>query len=634
MIEGAQTAIGYSGSVAKRFLVVFLMATGLLAVAAATHYFVIEKTERVERKTSELLNLQLGQTAIVRNLENVTSDLMFLARHNESENIFEDDDHGLRLALAKQFLVFSKQKGKYDQIRVLDQTGMEIVRVNYNSGIPAIVPRDRLQNKSERYYFAETWPLKRGEVYISPFDLNIERGQIEQPPKPMVRLGTPMFDRSGRKSGIVLLNYLGEALIRDFRGAAANISNRIMLLNNEGYWLSSPRPEDEWSFMYGNDRTFGKAHPDAWQRINNEETGQFYTEEGMFSFTTIYPVLHIATDPRPGQRTGTPVRGNSYYWKAVSHLASQSPMVALREFSQQHRLLYGLMLSLLAIASLLIADLGVRHQKAASKAAFEKNFRGLLEQKVKERTQELKYTVAEKSLVVQHLIQAEKMAAIGTMASGIGHEINSPLYAILGMAEAIEDEKEVSQIRAYGREILKYSKEIAGIVRNLSGYVRPADEQDIKLADVNEKLNDGISMARRSLLDDRVEIKEDLMPVPGVLANSEEIQQIFFNVIRNAIQAMGKEGTLEISSRLEGDRVSVRIRDTGVGIPEEHLGKIFDPFFTTKGPEEGEGMGLYVAYQIVKKWAGTITFESQVGKGTVCTIQFPVGIEERGNLAQ
>jgi signal transduction histidine kinase len=88
---------------------------------------------------------------------------------------------------------------------------------------------------------------------------------------------------------------------------------------------------------------------------------------------------------------------------------------------------------------------------------------------------------------------------------------------------------------------------------------------------------------------------------------------------------MKGQGLLEITSRQENGRVAIRIRDTGVGIPAEHLGKITDPFFTTKGPDEGEGLGLYIVRQIVEKYAGTIVFESEKNKGTLCTIQFPVG---------
>ena len=222
------------------------------------------------------------------------------------------------------------------------------------------------------------------------------------------------------------------------------------------------------------------------------------------------------------------------------------------------------------------------------------------------------------------LIQAEKMAAIGTMASGIGHEINNPLYTILGTAEAVRDGNDLKRSREHARDIIMQAKRIAGIVRSLTEYARPAEQHDLEAVDVNEKLSAVAAMARRSLLSDHVQISQELDPVPAIRAKSEDIQQALYNVVRNAMQAMKGGGTLDITSRDEGGQVVIRIRDTGSGIPAEHLKRIFDPFFTTKGPDEGDGLGLYIVRQIVEKYGGTIAFQSERNKGTVCTIQFPV----------
>ena len=246
-----------------------------------------------------------------------------------------------------------------------------------------------------------------------------------------------------------------------------------------------------------------------------------------------------------------------------------------------------------------------------------------LEEKVEERTRALRKNQAEKDRVVEQLIQAEKVAAIGTMVSGIGHEINNPLYVIMGNAEAIRDEKDISECNEHARDIIKHAKHISAIVKNLSGYIRPASQHELENTDVHERLAESIAMAKRSLLDDRIEIRQNLAPVPNISAKPEEIQQVFFNVIRNGIQAMAGKGVLEITTTLEDSQVCIRIRDTGTGIRAEHLGKIFDPFFTTKGPDEGEGLGMYIVKNIVNKYNGTIMLESQEGKGTTVTIRFP-----------
>lgn len=131
-------------------------------------------------------------------------------------------------------------------------------------------------------------------------------------------------------------------------------------------------------------------------------------------------------------------------------------------------------------------------------------------------------------------------------------------------------------------------------------------------------------MVKLSLLDDRIEFRQNFEPVPKIAAKPEEIQQVFFNVIRNGIQAMkGKKGILEVTTTLEDSLVCIRIHDMGTGIRAEHLGKIFDPFFTTKGPDEGEGLGMYIVRKIVNKYNGTVTLASEVGKGTTVTIRLP-----------
>ncbi len=232
--------------------------------------------------------------------------------------------------------------------------------------------------------------------------------------------------------------------------------------------------------------------------------------------------------------------------------------------------------------------------------------------------------VAAKEQAEQALVQAEKMAALGTLASGIGHEINNPLYAILGAAEAIRDGSDVAHSQAHAQDIIQYCKHIAGIIKNLTGYIRPAGKHGLEAVDVNAAIGEAVSMARLSRLSDGIEIDQRLGPVPEISAKSEDIQQAFFNIIRNGLQAIGRAGRLEVESMCEDGRVLVRIRDSGSGIAPADLAKIYDPFFTTKGPDEGEGIGLFVVKQIVDKYDGAIEFESAVGGGTLCAIAFPV----------
>jgi PAS domain S-box-containing protein len=247
-----------------------------------------------------------------------------------------------------------------------------------------------------------------------------------------------------------------------------------------------------------------------------------------------------------------------------------------------------------------------------------------LERLVAERTQELERAQQDKERMLDQLIQAEKMATIGTLVSGIGHEINNPLYVLQATAEALCAESDLNQCHAFGGSILRQTARIAETVKNLSRYAQPGSKQELECVNFDDVIADALDLARQSVRDDQVEFLVNIEPTPGFLARFEEIVQVAFNLLRNAIQAIPDKGRIYISSARQGDWVSLQIRDNGKGIPEEILSRIFDPFFTTKGPDEGEGLGLYIVHQIVTRCGGSIDAENADSGGARFEIRFPV----------
>jgi len=247
-----------------------------------------------------------------------------------------------------------------------------------------------------------------------------------------------------------------------------------------------------------------------------------------------------------------------------------------------------------------------------------------LEEMVVERTRELHEAQQEKERVLDQLIQAEKMTAVGTLVSGIGHEINNPLYVLYATAERLTSENDVTRCHAYGHDILKQAKSIAATVKSLSQYAQPGTRHDLQRVDITRSVADAVHLAQSTLRGNQVDFKISESPVPEILAKSEEIQQALFNIVRNAIQAIDGKGRIEISTLQEGDWVTVRIQDNGAGISNEHLKRVFDPFFTTKGPDEGEGLGLYIVSQIITRYQGTIDVEKTADGGTRFIIRFPI----------
>ena len=231
-------------SMARRFLLILLPLLVVLVIASSLHFYADYEKARVARESSESLNVELARRMIVADIDAVITDLLFLGRYVESQSTAHLHLKAYLRRLGEVFQHFSQQKRLYDQIRLLDTSGHEIVRVNYNDGKPLVIEAAQLQDKSQRYYFQEANKLESGQVYISPLDLNIEDGKVQKPYKPMMRFATPIFDQAGKQQGIVVLNYFGERLISHFLLAAANIADHIELLNEEGYWLSSQNPSD------------------------------------------------------------------------------------------------------------------------------------------------------------------------------------------------------------------------------------------------------------------------------------------------------------------------------------------------------------------------------------------------------
>ncbi len=294
-----------------------------VALALFFSYFYFSETEKIKsiRSQNEDLNVGLGKRSLHQEFQAVESDLLVLAKYHDflsgnkilSAKELED--------LRNDFLVFSSMKKMYDQIRFLDTEGMEIVRVNYRKGEAIVVPEESLQNKKTRYYFKKSFNTARDMVYVSPLDLNVEHGKIEEPYKPMIRFGTPVFNAKDEKTGIVLLNYLAERLLVNFTSAVGNIQDHTMLVNAEGYWLKHPNPDMEWGFMLNHEHNFIARYPEAWKAISLEDHGQFSNNDGMFTFATITPFRSIEPDLQKSDADGARLAENQYQWKIVSYVS-------------------------------------------------------------------------------------------------------------------------------------------------------------------------------------------------------------------------------------------------------------------------------------------------------------------------
>jgi len=229
----------------------------------------------------------------------------------------------------------------------------------------------------------------------------------------------------------------------------------------------------------------------------------------------------------------------------------------------------------------------------------------------------------------QQLLQVEKLSALGQLVSGVAHELNNPLTSITGYAQlALETDLE-TQTRSDLERILEEAERSARIVKNLLTFARQ-HRPEKRLANVNQVIESVLNLQAYQLRVDNVVVTTDLDEnLPPIFLDSYQIQQVLFNIITNAHQAMVSHhnfGHLHLASQLarNGEVVWIIIRDDGPGIPPETIGHIFDPFFTTKDVGEGTGLGLSICFGIMKEHGGNIWAESETGQGATFFIELPV----------
>jgi len=269
------------------------------------------------------------------------------------------------------------------------------------------------------------------------------------------------------------------------------------------------------------------------------------------------------------------------------------------------------------------------------------------------------------------LLHAEKMASVGQLAAGVAHEINNPTGFVSSNLRTLSDyQKDIMGLMEEYKKLIKMLDDEAGkkrlppcaveqtkrildrekeidvefivndimdliedckegtgrikkIVLDLKDFAHPGEDK-VQTADINKGIESTLNVVWNELKY-KAKVAKEYGELPLIECYAHQLNQVFMNLLVNAAQAMEKQGEIRISTRADNGYVEISIADNGKGIPEENLSRIFDPFFTTKDVGKGTGLGLNMAYNIIKKHQGTIDVESMIGKGTTFTIRIPVG---------
>jgi signal transduction histidine kinase len=243
--------------------------------------------------------------------------------------------------------------------------------------------------------------------------------------------------------------------------------------------------------------------------------------------------------------------------------------------------------------------------------------------------------ITERKRVQRSLWLSQRLSSIGKLAAEIAHEMNNPLTSVLTFSRLMEriigsdplPTQRLCGLQKYIGPLISEATRCREIARNLLDFSRQGD-LEIKENDIHEILEKTLEILRHRAQITGIEIITSYaQDVPLILCDFKRLQQAFVNILWNAVEAMPEGGKLSVASALnhQDEMIIITISDTGVGVTEEHIESIFEPFFTTKDEGKGVGLGLSVAYGIINQHKGRIMIQSEVGKGTRCTIQLPAG---------
>ena len=517
----------------------------------------------------------------------------------------------------RHFVAFGKRNKQDIKLRIIDEIGQERVKIEIEKGVLKIIPGAELQNKSGKPYFQNSITLQPNNIYVSPFDLNMEWDEVERPFKPVMRLATPIYYNQ-EVNGVVVASFnpLDRVLNKGYI-ERADFSNRF-LVNKEGFFLNHAEPDKKWGMMpqLKRDRFNIKNEMPAFAEgiLSGREGVGVKPWGGMHVWHPIhynplnsddYWVLVAATD-----RVGYPVNGSEWYRRAtegiqsamaistvVGTLSAKAARDVIANSAQSVSMQY-YMLAIAIMAFGFITAMVRLSQRAAMELQQSKN-------------------------------EAEKAnKAKSDFLSSMSHELRTPMNAILGFSQLLasdpddplsKNQKEnVDYIKNAGQHLLQLINQVLELSKIEAGKV------DVSMEDVEVPLVIYEAIATVQPMADGRGIKLELVDDDCehcVIADLTRIKQVLINLISNAVKYNVQNGSVAIScGLLDSGRVRISVSDTGIGIAEDRLDSLFAPF-DRLGAEnsdiEGTGIGLTITKYLVELMGGTISFESKQGKGSV-----------------
>lgn len=580
-----------------RFLAAFLLAgTVLLAIVGVLYFQEVHHQQALLREQAEAV-LAVKHEFLTREFHAVQSDLLYLARQTPLLRFASGDERQAEV-LQREYVNFAIEKGIYDQIRYLNAAGQERIRVNYQQGEASVVPPDELQTKATRYYYRQALSLDAGQVLVSPFDLNVERDEIERPLKPVIRFLTPVYDESGVRQGLLVLNYLGARLLEELAEISEGFAGRTMLINGAGEYLKATDPGRDWGWMLGHDASFRRDFPDAWTRMQGVPQGRIETAGSLLAFRRLDPARRQTAEADRaappgiggGESGGAEVggaevgEGDAATLLLVAYVPRGLAAARSRKLLQPLLLLYGGTMFFVGVLSLYWARSSTIHaaqerRLAESEARLRQLSRRLLAAQETERRN----------------LSRDLHDELGQQVTAISLDLKAAARGDVGPHSATRLEHAISA-----------TKQLLDSLHAIATRVRPSVLDDLGLRDaVKSFLAD---YQRRAEVVVHARLNFERPQVPPLIG--ENVYRILQEALTNvAAHADTRQAWLELDVR--PDHLALAVRDRGRG-------------FDAVRALAGSRLGLLGMRERVELLDGSFHLKTAPGQGTEIEVRIPL----------
>lgn len=579
------------------FLRIFLTLLLLIGVGAAFYDYVERTATEDLLVEQESRNLQLKEEFFLRNLERIIADTYYLAHQKALKEFLNNPKY--KRELVEEYVLFADSRKLYNQLRIINQAGMEEIRVNYTQDGVVVVPDQSLQFKGNRDYFKYSSTLSPNSLYLSALEPNYEFGQIEVPIVPVIRGAIPLQDSQGKLKGVLVTNSPMREPLMQLSNHYSREGAEFMLLSKNGFWHAGPErfPLFGSEFSDSQRKNFQYYYPREWKLIELSEVGSIMHHEGLFVFRKLNS-MRIAAGFKFANELKVQVNPENS-WVFISFLPNDLYLGIIN--SHRKGLYYTTVL-------LVFAALGIALVLARG---------DIIERKRSEEIKEINSELTKRNLELE---QFTHIAA---------HDLREPLKKLHTFCELLEKSASSAlsiESKTYLERIKFNAKWMAQLIDDFRaltkiGYGRVEKEQ-CSLADIVRQVwsdrNSAVQKHSATL---------SLINLPTLWCYQRWIYLLFDNLIENAlIHSMHDAPKIVISGEENKTHWIVTVFNDGKSILRNDAKKVFLPFKRLENdPNRGSGMGLTICQKVVERHRGTIWVDTSVPNGVA--IKFTIAKE-------